>query len=305
MNLVLAVTTYERPEKLKRLLSSFSLMKSVTNQWRIIVADDGSGSATLDLLEQMKKECKLTIVRNKRNGIHHQFNTIVRELKQEPFDVCFKCDDDIELLKPGWEKLYIDAISSSGYDHLCHFDVTWRPSKNMRKPVIKGNLVAYGEGKDVQGAFFTLTPRVIRDVGFMDTRNFGFRGVGHIDYTLRAARAGYNDINHPFDVLGSNDFIGHQKSNYHPALNEHLVKALESDVESRRKYALIQDNTRRYIDFYENAPSLTPEIERNLLIERLQTLEQEKAWYEKQYGHQPRWYVRLGKLLFQMLGKQR
>lgn len=296
--LVLGITTYNRSSKLKRLLESFAQTADFSNNWQIIIADDGSTDGTIEYIENLNiPGTQISLIKNNRQGVHHQFNTIVRKLKDLEFDYCFKCDDDIQFIKPGWEKLYIDAIEETGYDHLCHFDPTWRPEKNFKKPIKKGRLISYCQAKDVQGAFFTLTTKVINGIGYMDTKNFGFRGVGHIDYTIRACRAGFNDINHPFDVINSNDYIAHQKENYSSAINNHILGALERSKESRRKYELIEDQNRLFIPYYKDAPSLDQNTERDLLIMRLEDLEDQLNWYKITYDHQPRWLVRLGKLL--------
>lgn len=294
---ILAITTFNRYHYLKRLINSFKVNNS-DSKWHLIIADDGSTDETIKYIESLViPNTTVSVIKNNRQGVHHQFNTIVRKLEQLDFDYCFKCDDDIEFIKPGWEKLYIDAIESSGYDHLCHFDPTWRAEKNLKKPVTKGDLISHCNAKDVQGAFFTLTPRVVKKVGYMDVKNFGFRGVGHIDYTMRACRAGFNNVNYPYDVKNSSAYITHQREEYSSAMNRHVQNALESDDQSKNKYELIKDASRLYIPFYENPPSITPKLEKELLQRRLEELENEKRWYEETYGHQPRWFIRLGKLL--------
>ncbi len=266
--------------------------------WKVIIADDGSTDGTIEYIESLAiSNTPITLIKNNRQGIHHQFNTIVNELEKMDFDYCFKCDDDIKFIQLGWESVYINAIKNSGYDHLCHFDPKWRPIKNLKKPIIQDNIIGYCEAKDVQGAFFTLTPAVIHKVGYMDTQNFGFRGVGHVDYTMRACRVGFNDIKNPFDVKDSDQYITHQSENYVSALNKHVQNALESDLESKRKYELIQDSSRIYIPFYKQVSSMNSNDEKELLLKRLEILETEKKWYEKTYGHQPRWFIRLGKIL--------
>ncbi len=296
---VVAITTFNRINFLKVLIDSFKKACDNDNkEWLIIIADDGSNDGTIDYIESLNiQNIPIILIKNNRQGVHHQFNTIVAELEKIDFDYCFKCDDDIEFVKSGWEQTYIQAIKSSGYDHLCHFDPSWRPDKNFKKPVVKDGLISYCEPKDVQGAFFTLTPNVIKKVGYMDTNNFGFRGVGHVDYTMRACRAGFNDINSPFDAVNSNDYIQHQTENYSSALNVHIQNALESDKESRRKYELIKNTERVYIPYFDSAPSITKGVEVDLLKSRIEALEKEKEWYEKTYGHQPKWYIRFGKLL--------
>ncbi|MEQ8927624.1 MAG: glycosyltransferase [Fulvivirga sp.] len=293
---ILAITTFNRSHFLKKLIDSF--VASITSKWLIIIADDGSTDGTLEYLKELKiPDIPIMVINNDRQGVHHQFNTIVRELEKIDFDYCFKCDDDIEFIKPGWEELYINAIEKSGYHHLCHFDSSWRPEKSLNPPKKEGPLISHCKGEDVQGAFFTLTPEVIKKVGYMDVENFGFRGVGHIDYTLRACRAGFNDFEHPFDVQRSNEYILHQKDDYKSALNIHVQNALEDDTETKRKYELIKDKTRLYVGFNENKDVLNKPLERILLLKRLDALEKEKQWYEITYGHQPRWFIRLGKAL--------
>lgn len=298
MNIILAITTYQRNQYLEKMLNSFTQTKDNNANWQLIIADDGSSDGTVQYLESLKiQNVKIHLIKNNRKGVHHQFNTIIKHLESIPFDCCFKCDDDIEFIKPGWDQLYINAIQASGYQHLCHFDPYWRPEKNLKKTVKSGSLISYCKPIDVQGAFFTLTPEVLKKVGYMDTTNFGFRGVGHIDYTLRACRAGFNHPEHPFDVINSNAYIKHQTHEYHSALDKHIQGALENDAASERKYELLKDASRLYVPYNEIDSNLD-EQEVALLRTQLDNLQNQKIWYETTYGHQPKWFTRLGKLLF-------
>jgi glycosyltransferase involved in cell wall biosynthesis len=289
------------------LVSSFFSTRSTAQDWRLIITDDGSTDGTLTYLDDLKeKDRSIEIILNNRKGVHHQFNSIIKKLEQLDFDLCLKCDDDIEFIKSGWENLYIKAIKETGFDHLCFFDTKWRPEKNLRPPVEQGPLISHCHGMDVQGAFFTITPEMIKKVGYMDTKNFGFRGVGHIDYTMRACRLGFNDINHPFDAKGSHAYIRSQTENYTTALPEELLEGLEDEMETQRKYALVKEN-RTYIPFNEWNESLDINTERGYLMRAVQSLRKQKQWYEEeigrlkqwekeQYGYLPGWYLKVGKL---------
>lgn len=289
MNLVLAVTTYNRKDRLENLINSFFATRSDFHRWRVIIADDGSTDETIPYLNSLNASREnIFIIRNQRKGVHHQFNTLLKAIEKTQFDYCFKCDDDIEFIQKGWEDHYIRAIQESGYDHLCFFDPNWRPEKNMNSPVEKGSLISHCIGKDVQGAFFTLTPKVIEKVGYMDVENFGFRGVGHIDYTLRACRMGFNDLNNPFDAKGSGKYIRYQFDNYSSAMPEVLVKVFEDEADSKRKYDLINE-PRTYVPFREMLQSIDTAMEKQLLLKRIETLENEKKtaeaeklWYESE-----------------------
>lgn len=312
-SLILAITTFNRVEYLRRLINSFQSTYDRGFRWEIVVADDGSGDGTIEYLENLVvDDIPIQVIRNQRSGIHHQFNSILRTIEGRQFDVCFKADDDIEFIKSGWEKLYIDAIQKSGFGHLCFFDQDWRPEKILTPPVETPFLISFCKGIDVQGSFFTITPEVIRRVGYMDTENFGFRGVGHIDYTLRACRLGFNDPNNPFDAKDSHLYIRGQLGGYRSALPSELLTGLEDQNETQRKYALAQEN-RTYVPFRESTRQLDVVAEKEYLTRAVRSLESQKSWYEseirrlkewevQQYGHLPRWYVKIGKI-FKMLRK--
>lgn len=303
----LAITTFNRVDYLKRLIESFIKFRDPSLHWELIIADDGSTDGTLGYLRNLSVEdTPILIIQNKRKGVHHQFNTIVRELEGKDFEMCFKSDDDMEFIKAGWEKLYLDAARTSGFYHLCFFDPGWRPSKLLKEQVGLGPLVSRCRGIDVQGSFFTLTPDIIKKVGYMDTKNFGFRGVGHVDYTLRACRLGFNDLNHPFDAKGSNEYIRTQTENYGSSLPEELLAGLEDEEETRRKYALVHGH-RTYIPYADAMDSMDSEMEKKYLTRAVRSLGHQKRWYEEeiqrlkmwekeQYGHLPGWYVKIGKI---------
>ena len=114
---------------------------------------------------------------------------------------------------------------------------------------------------------------------------------------MRACRAGFNNIDHPFDVLKSNEFIRHQTNDYKSALDKDVQNALENDTESVKKYEIIQDPYRRYIPFNLNHEMLNSAKEMKLLKQRIGDLESQVEWYEKNYGHQSKWFTRLGKVI--------
>ena len=101
---ILAITTFNRLHFLKVLINSFKKNATDSN-WKIIIADDGSTDGTIEYIESLKiPDVSITLIKNKRNGVHYQFNTIIRKLEELDFDYCFKCDDDIEFLKPNHRK---------------------------------------------------------------------------------------------------------------------------------------------------------------------------------------------------------
>lgn len=253
---VLAVTTFNRPKYLKALFESFFKTRNTAVNWKIIIADDGSADETSDYLEVLQNTHNAIIIRNKRTDIIHQVNTILKQLSNMEFDLCFRCDDDVLFLQKGWDDLYWNTIEHTGYDHLIFYDKNWRPSANRKKPIKRGGLISNCEPEDIQGGFYTLTKRVLKEVGYFDEQIFGRRGFGHIDYSFRCCRAGFNVLSSPFDVVGSNDFLRLQaeeaytflaQSNNNPQINTQKFFWL-------KKNTLIAD--RKFIPFNESFYSI-------------------------------------------------
>lgn len=250
---VLAITTFNRLTYLRDMLVSFLATKSNNATWTIIIADDGSTDGTIDFISNFDFQgVPFTVLENQRCGVHHQVNTILEHLSSSNFDLCFKCDDDLLFRNEGWDKLYWDAIQRTGYEHLIFFDKSWRADLVRKKPIISGNLISNCECENISGAMYTITPNLLNKVGYFDVFNFGFRGVGHQDYSLRCCRAGFNVIDHPFDVIGSNDFIQLQgREKYNQSLDSKLASLLNPSDVRKFKYDLKRKN-RVYIPYNES-----------------------------------------------------
>ena len=257
MKFILAVTTYNRLSYLKRLVESWYGTRCDEIEWHLIVADDGSKDGTLSYLEALsEKETAFTLIQNHRQGVHHQTNTIIKILEGFVFDMCFKCDDDITFLKRGWDEAYYKAARQSGFEHLCFYDQEWAPEKNLNPPITIGKLACHCEPKDIQGAFFTITPEIIRKVGYFDVGQFGFKGLGHVDYTFRCCRLGFNNAKAPFDIASSNAYLElSDKEAYKRSTPIRLDRKLNTPEELERKNALLTDTERQYIA-YESGPLL-------------------------------------------------
>jgi len=214
----LAITTYNRLDYLKKCVESFFKTRTDTFSWQLIIADDGSTDGTKEYLQELEEKYKIIVIHNNRTNIHHQVNSIIKTLSTMTYDLCFKCDDDIAFLQKGWDKLYWKTIVRTGYDHLIFYDKNWQPFTNLSRPIRSGSLVANCDPEKIQGAFYTLTKEVIENVGYFDEQQFGASGLGHVDYSFRCCRAGFNVLANPFDVEDSNDFIQLQSvSNYSSA----------------------------------------------------------------------------------------
>lgn len=247
--LIFAITTYNRLRFLKETVESWYKTINKEYSWTLIVADDGSTDGTCEYLNEIKFEgVKIILLKNDYRGVHHQTNEILRIASQIEFDIGFKSDDDVLFLKEGWDNQYINAIEKTGYEHLVFFDRKWGKKRNeVIIPTIKDEFLEnYVEGKNIQGAFWTFTKKVIERVGYFDLKSFNLCGLGHVDYTFRCCRAGFNDIKTPFDVINSNEYIMLNVNNYYTT--NHYNQIWNTKEKINKKKEVINEN-REFIPY--------------------------------------------------------
>jgi glycosyltransferase involved in cell wall biosynthesis len=259
MNLVLAITNYNRLDYLKYCLSTWDKFRDKKFNWTLIIADDGSSPESINFLEKIKiNKVKFILIKNKRHGMCHQTNQIFLNLLNINYDVCFKLDNDVFFINNGWEKIYLNSIEKYGYDHLIYdnpkFNLgSWCHDGKLDKPVVFGDLISYVKTMYAKGCFFTITPKILKTVGFMDTENF-FHGWEHIDYSHRCARAGFNNIDHPFDHKDSNLFISYRFpwNKNQQTISKKLYQANSNSITNeQKKKKIIKEKNRIFVAYKE------------------------------------------------------
>lgn len=269
LNFVMAITTYNRLDYLKKCVESFLQTRNAAHSWGLIIADDNSDDGTKEYLEWLQKEHSAIIIQNNRMNIHHQVNSILKKLSEMNFDLCFRCDDDVEFLQDGWDDLYWQSIRRTGYDHLVFYDENWQPHSNLSQPYRSGNLTANCQPDRIQGAFYTLTKEVIDKVGYFDVQQFGASGLGHIDFSFRCSRAGFNVLANPFDVEHSNEYIRLQTIHSYSSATSAKEKSESNskDAITLKKQLLKMD--RVHIPYNENSKENAQSIRKSKLEARI------------------------------------
>lgn len=224
--MILGITTFRRLKYLNTLLESFSDTADRSHDWRVIIHNDETRK--LDI--RHKLFCPMEIIYSKEKGVHVGTNRIIHSAMKRDFDFAFKADDDIFFLRPEWDNHYY-KYSREGNFHLSFNNKLFRP------PV-----------KHSQGHFWTFTKQVIEKVGYFDCASFGHRGIGHIDFSMRCCRAGFNSASAFVDAPNSRQYIGtYSPQEYFPALPESVV------IEERRthpaKLRIANDESRLYIPY--------------------------------------------------------
>lgn len=242
--IAIGVTTYNRISYLKEFIKSFCKTKNNYFNWTLIIADDGSTDGTIDYINKLNiKNVNVILIKNKRIGVHRQTNLIFKEFENGKYDFGFKCDDDIIFSKKGWDSLYIRASEKSKKDHLVYYGEEWRPTGTLSiMPQLE--IESRVSFKDAMGCFWTFNQDLLSKVGNFDVENFGFRGQGHIDFTARCCRLGFNDIGSLKDAFNSNYYIRMQpRNNYISTIENSKEDKLSRDAfEKDRKNSIINTN---------------------------------------------------------------
>ncbi len=220
VKVVVGVTTYNRLDYLREFVDSWNSTRSRNYDWTLIISDDGSVDGTLEYLDALRIEgVSIHIIKHQRVGVHESTNSIIDRCTLMDFDYGFKCDDDVIFKSSGWDDAYIDAMAE--YPYLCNYNNSWRPAKPI---CTRAKCVAYASAYYSQGALWTFTKAIIAKLGWFDVRTFGFKGYGHIDYSVRAARAGFNEMANLFDLKDSAAYVTLQAEDYRPALSTIFMK---------------------------------------------------------------------------------
>lgn len=242
MRYLILITTYQRKVYLEQLITSIITNSHPCHTYHIAINDDGSTDGTREYMKRLEvyktRTGNITFhsLYTSRQGGHFATNSLLLYAESLNYDFAFKMDDDIVVIKKGWEDLYYNHAMETGYHHLVNFSEDWNGAPRPKKLHVES----------CQGALFTFTPEALEAVGFFNDEEFGRRGHGHIDFTYRMCRNGYNRINDVADAPNSKDYVKlHGKRGYvlTPNYGEELEQAKS---ESNKKAAIFRDPKRIY-----------------------------------------------------------
>ncbi|WP_445358109.1 glycosyltransferase [Microbulbifer sp. ANSA005] len=251
----LCVTTWNRQEYIQKFIETFVATRSDKFHWVLVVADDGSTDGTLEYLQNLHiYNCQIILIKNKNKTIAGQSNSLFDASKSSNFDFGLMCNDDIYFLKEGWDSLYYEAAIHSGFGHLVYHNSEWKKPKHSKSTELLSSSVSSIEA---MGCLFSFTPEVLNKVGYFDTLSFPFRGHSHMDFTARCCRAGFNSSETLWDAKGSEELVGMwQRENYKETVDwsSEKVKQILNPHERARRMALVQDDSRQFIQLSHKSP---------------------------------------------------
>lgn len=215
------VLTGDDPAVLKQNLESWDRTREKDAEWALLVSNGGLSPVITEYLAGFKPDDTVVRLLDHSGKSHiYRFNHCLREMSEMDFDLCFYSDPRINFKKDGWDLAYYQVIYRTGLGHLCYFDEKISPVKPLSKPVVRGDLICRAGTLDVQSDFFTLTPELIREVGYLDSQIMGKARLEFLDFTLRCCRKGFNVLNNPFDLRNSEEYISISD---HPGIFENFM----------------------------------------------------------------------------------
>lgn len=182
MKIGIGIATFNRIDNLQNLISD--LKKYTLNSYDLFVADDNSRDGTQNWLSSNN----IPFQSGPGYGISFNKNKIFQYFQNH--DIIFILEDDVRIVKSGWDQLFIDALTKTKENHVSWF--VKDPAYTVVK-VFTFNGIQLEELKDTSAQIQVFTGKCLKNVGGFDTRFIGF-GHEHTQLTERIFDSGLNKI---------------------------------------------------------------------------------------------------------------
>ena len=183
LNVGIGVITYNRKDHLAKTVEAIKAF--TTGDYQLVVADDGSKDDTVEWCGQnnvLHTNCQNKgVVRNKNRALYY-----LNEVKK--VDVLILLEDDCRPNKESWQKEWVIAALLWGHINYAH-----------KRIIKKEDAVVSGTGSStlpylcrlVTGQCTACSKDAMDNIGYLDPRFNGY-GAGHVEWTERFIRQGYN-----------------------------------------------------------------------------------------------------------------
>jgi GT2 family glycosyltransferase len=230
------ILSYNRLDCVKRIIDSIRQFTDLSKTF-VIISDESTDKNVKNYLAGMNDICVLN--NNERIGIAGNTNRLLRCLERFRYKIIL--NDDVEVLRNGWEHFYANAIYATKIRHFC-----------MRQPGVYGasqqdgilHTISGIRIRTIQnkphGAVMAFDNQAFEQVGYFD-ESFGVYGMEHVDWSHRVSISGIQQPGY-HDVDGSHLFYKvHSDKSAVEDRNAHLA-------ESRQKFNhCVDDKNRIYV----------------------------------------------------------
>lgn len=221
-NIGVGILSYNRLPSLQRLIASIRTNTDL-KRTTVFVSDESTDASVKAWLNEQKD---IIVVDNpSRLGVAGNSNRLLRCLSR--FKYKLMLNDDVVVLKPGWDKFYFDAMHSSGMSHYCYRQTGVYGATDHDHVTSNHGGYAIRTIKDKpQGSVMAFNQRAFEAVGYFDER-FGLYGMEHVDWSRRVSMSGVQGEGF-HDVSGSGDYFAISKDpSSVEQRGEHLTRARE------------------------------------------------------------------------------
>lgn len=197
------ILSYNRADVLRRLLNSV-VQYTDLRKTTVFISDDGSTEPeSLRLLDEIEKNPNITVLRNNtRIGVAGNTNRLLRCLKRFQYGILL--NDDVELLKDGWEYFYPDAMKITHFHHFMYHQEGVYGAKEGQL-FSRNGIDLHLTKERPHGAVLAFTNVMLNKCGYFD-EGYGHYGLEHVDWSQKAYENQFQDYGF-FDVGGSNNYF--------------------------------------------------------------------------------------------------
>lgn len=210
-NVGIAILSTDRHQTLKRLVDSIEQFSKISSEFQIYVIDDSKEKNLTAIKNVCNKDWINLKHTGERIGVAKNTNFALETL--EPFPYKLILNNDVEILKPGWQFMYPFAIIKTGYHCFCHRQLgLWgacKEGEDEKRPdkrsIVNGIPLATIQQKP-HGAVIAFDKKMHNTVGYYDSDVFRGYGMSHHFWTVLAGISGIQPYGF-HDVAFSNDYF--------------------------------------------------------------------------------------------------
>lgn len=195
------ILSFNRLPCVKRLLESIR-QNTDLSRTTIFVSDESTDSSVKEWLRQQADIVLLD--NNERLGVAGNSNRLLRCLSRFKYKILL--NDDVVILKQGWDVFYAEKMRQTGYHHFCYRQAGVYGARN-EDGILKevgGNNVQTIHDKP-HGSIIAFDHETFKTVGYFDER-FGIYGMEHVDWSRRVSLSGIQPHGY-HDICGSEEFF--------------------------------------------------------------------------------------------------
>ncbi|MCK9281704.1 MAG: galactosyltransferase-related protein [Melioribacteraceae bacterium] len=194
-NIGVGILSYNRLESLVGLITSIRKHTDLART-TVFVSDE---STDPKVWEWLKNQKDIIGIHNDRIGIAGNTNRLLRCLERFKYKIIL--NDDVEVLKEGWDLFYFNKMVETNIKHFCYRQI----GIYNATPVEPNRFGIITVTNKPHGAVMAIHDDAFKKVGFMDEA-FGIYGYEHVDYSDRISRAGLTPPGY-HDVVGSDKYF--------------------------------------------------------------------------------------------------